>query len=222
MNYQLIIFDLDGTLLDTLEDLGEAVNQALERRGFPLHGPAEYRRMVGHGVRNLVTQALPEERQGDEGLIDECLADFKAYYTKHIAVHTRPYPGMCELLADLHGAGALLAVVSNKFQSGTEVLIRTFFPGIPFVAIFGNRPGAPLKPDPALVGEVLRLAGVERNEAVLVGDSGTDMLTARNGGIRGIAVSWGYRPMSPSPDHSVVSTADELRELFLSNNTKPK
>ena len=212
--YKLILFDLDGTLIDTLEDLGEAVNHALSQRGYPLHSVAEYRTMVGHGVRNLVRQALPEAVRSDDALVDAALADFKAYYTGHIDVHTRPYPGMQELLKDLDAAGVKMAVASNKFQSGTEQLIREFFPEIPFVSILGNREGYPLKPDPEIVGEVLRAAGIGKEDAVLVGDSGTDMQTAKNGGIGAIAVGWGYRPMTAGEEHGFAASVSELRTLL--------
>lgn len=215
MKYKVVIFDLDGTLIDSLEDLGEAVNHALAAKGFPLHTLPEYRLMVGHGVRNLVKQALPEPFQADESLVDECLAVFKSYYTAHIDVHTRPYPGMVELLGQLHGNGVLLAVASNKFQSGTEYLVSKLFPGIPFVAILGNREGFPLKPDPEIVGEVLRKAGMAKADVVLVGDSLTDMKTAENGGIRGIAVSWGYRTLQASDTLTVVSSAHELERILV-------
>ena len=223
--YGLILWDLDGTLIDTLEDLAAAVNHALGLRALPLHGLQEYRQMVGHGVRNLVAQALerslaaiPSPERASltlgEALIDAALADFKAFYTTHIDVHTRPYPGMQRLLRDLNTAGVRMAVVSNKFQSGTEQLIREFFPEIPFVAILGNREGYPLKPDPEIVGEVLRVSGVPREQAVLVGDSGTDMQTALNGGIDAIAVGWGYRPMSASDEHCFAGSITELRTLL--------
>ena len=210
MQYKVVIFDLDGTLIDSLEDLGTAVNHAMDQKGFPRHTLAEYRQMVGHGVRNLVMQALPASLQADDALVDECLGVFKAYYTAHIDVHTRPYPGMEDLLRHLHENGVLLAVASNKFQSGTEHLVAKLFPGIPFVAILGNREGYPLKPDPEIVGEVLRKAGVSRSEAVMVGDSLTDMKTAENGGIRGIAVSWGYRVLQPAPGLTIAHTSEEL------------
>ncbi len=215
MKYKVILFDLDGTLLDTLEDLAEAVNAALRKRGLPLHSTDEYRKMVGHGVRNLVTVALPEAFRADEAFIDSCLADFKAYYTEHIDVHTHPYPGIPELLSRLHESGSRIAVASNKFQEGTERLIAEFFPGIPFVAILGNRPGYPLKPDPEIVGEVLRKADASPAGAILVGDSSTDMLTARNGGIRSIAVTWGYRPMTATPEYPAVSSVKELAALLI-------
>ena len=234
---KLVLFDLDGTLIDTLEDLAEAVNHALELRGLPLHSLDEYRGMVGHGVRNLVAQALEASvaiyasanptAEGNyfsgrrpknqfpstntnltltDAYIDAALADFKEYYQAHIDVHTRPYPGIPELVADLQARGVKLAVVSNKFQEGTEYLIKHFFPGIAFVAMLGNRPGWPLKPSPEIVEDVLSRAGVAPEEALLVGDSPTDMRTAANGGIDALAVTWGYR------------TAEELepvlRELF--------
>ena len=250
---KLILWDLDGTLIDTLEDLGEAVNHALALRGLPLHTSPEYRRMVGHGVRNLVKQALeasirkmsvptPAEndfsRQGPQNqspagnseptltdaYIDAALADFKAYYSAHIDIHTRPYPGMQELLADLSAAGIKMAVTSNKFQEGTEQLIREFFPSVDFVAILGNRPGYPLKPSPEIVDEVLSRVGagavdgpaaIGKHDAILVGDSPTDMRTAANGGIDAIAVSWGYRTVEELAGNRIVHSVEELRAALI-------
>ena len=225
---KLIIFDLDGTLLDTLDDLSAAVNYAMSQRGFPQHTREEYRMMVGHGARNLMTKVLPAEHRNDEGLIDAVLADFRNYYNTHIDVFTKPFSGIPELLAELHRKGIKLAVASNKFQEGTEHLIKEFFPNITFVAILGNRPGYPLKPDPEVVGEVLRKAGLQKEkaplspgrgvggevDAVMVGDSDTDMETAANGGIRGIAVNWGYRNMKELGCFSVVDTVEELQKTL--------
>ena len=233
MKHKLVIFDLDGTLLDTLDDLCAAVNHAMQQRGFPQHTRDEYMKMVGHGAHNLMRQALPTAHKDDEALIDAVLADFRAYYTAHIDVHTKPFPGIQNLLTKLHQEGVLLAVASNKFQEGTEHLIKEFFPEIPFVAILGNRPDFPLKPDAEVVGEVLRKTGVKREEAIMVGDSDTDMETAANGGIEGIAVSWGYRNMkdlankwsalrpfdklrAQGPQRlTVVDSADELQKFLL-------
>ena len=213
MNPKLVIFDLDGTLLNTIDDLGAAVNYAMRLRGFPLHTRDEYMRMVGHGARNLMRQALPDGHKDDD-MVEAAYNDFKAYYTDHIDVHTKPFPGIQELLTKLHQEGMLLAVASNKFQEGTEHLIKEFFPNIPFVAVLGNRPNCPLKPSPEIVGEVLRKAGVRREEAVMVGDSDTDMETAANGGIKSIAVSWGYRNMKDVPGLTVVESAEELYKLI--------
>jgi phosphoglycolate phosphatase len=213
MKYKLVIFDLDGTLLDTLDDLSAAVNHAMQQRGFPLHTRDKYMKMVGHGARNLMSQALPLEHKDNEALIDAALADFRAYYNAHIDVYTKPFSGMQELIATLHQEAVMLAVASNKFQEGTEHLIKEFFPETPFVAVLGNRQGFPLKPDPEVVGEVLRKAGISRDQAVMVGDSDTDMETAANGGIQGIAVNWGYRDMS---DWHHVDNVEELQKILFS------
>ena len=210
---KLILWDLDGTLIDTLEDLAEAVNHALKLRALPLHGIDEYRKMVGHGVRNLVQQALEASGQEtNDQTVDEALADFKKYYQAHIDVHTKPYPGIPELLSELQAKGVKMGVASNKFQEGTEYLIKEFFPDIQFVAILGNRPGQPLKPDPAIVEEVLSKGNIGRDEAVMVGDSPTDMRTAANGGIGAIAVSWGYRTKDELAGNRMANTVELLRE----------
>lgn len=234
---KLILWDLDGTLIDTIKDLGAAVNHTLDLRGLPSLRLDDYRHMVGHGVRNLVQKALEEalKRSGAEGTtgledsyVDSALADFMEYYTANIDVYSRPYPGMPELLSELASAGVRMAVVSNKFQEGTEKLVRRFFPAIDFVAILGDRPGRPLKPSPEIVEEVLRRAdaGVgytrARNEAdaVLVGDSPTDVRTAANSGIDAIAVAWGYRSTeelagnAPAAPLRIAGDVYELRRML--------
>ncbi len=212
----LAIFDLDGTLIDTIEDLGTAVNHALGLRGLALHSMAEYRDMVGHGVRNLVKDALAGSlgRQPEDALVDSALADFVDYYVAHIDVHTRPYPGIQALLSKLQGKGLKLAVASNKFQEGAEKLVKEFFPDIRFVAVLGNSPELPLKPDAAVVQLVLDKAGVSREEAVFVGDSATDMKTAANGGVRSIGVSWGFRPRTDLEQSGAMDIADSAEQLF--------
>ena len=211
---KLVVFDLDGTLLNTIDDLSEAVNHAMQLRGFPLHTHDEYMMMVGNGVRNLVKRALPDNYKEDDNMVNDVLKDFKAYYTDHIDEHTQPYAGMRELLTQLHKDGVLMAVASNKFQEGTERLIKKFFPNIPFVAILGNRPGFPLKPNPEIVQEVLQKTGVRKENALMVGDSQTDMQTAQNSGIRAIAVSWGYRTMKGIDGLTVVDSAEEILNLI--------
>ena len=213
MKPKLVIFDLDGTLLDTIDDLKEAVNHAMDLRGFPTFTRDEVMAMVGHGARNLMRQALPIGHKDDD-MVDAAYNDFRAYYFNHIDIHTKPFAGIHDLLTQLHQEGMLLAVASNKFQEGTEHLIKEFFPEIPFVAVLGGRPGFPLKPDPEIVCEVLRKAGVSKEEAVMVGDSPTDMRTAANGGIRGIAVGWGYRNMKDIPSLTVVDSAEELYKVI--------
>ena len=222
MRYKLVIFDLDGTLLDTIDDLKEAVNHVMSLRGFPTFTREEVMAMVGHGARNLMRKALPDGHKDDD-MVYAAYNDFKAYYITHIDVHTKPFAGIQDLLANLHQEGVMLAVASNKFQEGTEHLIKEFFPEILFVTVLGGRPGFPLKPDPEIVNEVLRKANVDKEDAVMVGDSDTDMETAANGGIMGIAVNWGYRNMretalrqAQGPQRmKVVETAEELQQLLL-------
>ena len=209
MRYKLVIFDLDGTLLDTIDDLKEAVNHAMSLRGFPTFTRDEVMAMVGHGARNLMRKALPLGHKDDD-MVNAAYDDFKAYYITHIDVHTKPFPGIHDLLTQLHQEGVMLAVASNKFQEGTEHLIKEFFPEIPFVAVLGGRPDFPLKPDPEIVNEVLGKAGIEKEDAVMIGDSDTDMETATNGGIKGIAVNWGYRDMSSNENILVANLVEEL------------
>ena len=218
-NDLIAIFDLDGTLIDTIGDLAAAVENALSRNGFPGHSVEEYRKMVGHGIRNLVTRALPEGVS--EGTIDTVLSDFVEYYTAHIDVLSRPYPGIHQLLRKLNEAGVKIAVASNKFQAGTEMLIKRFFPDIQFVKILGNAPGLPLKPDAAVVRLAMDAAGTLR--VVLVGDSATDISTAHNAGIPAIAVSWGFRPKTElKAAEAVADSVEELSNLifeYLSGNS---
>ncbi len=195
MKWDLAVFDLDGTLIDTIQDLGAAVGAAMAANSLPSHTLAEYRRMVGHGVKNLVRTAMPEALRTDEDLFGKCLASFFDYYTSHIAVHSRPYPGIHGLLLDLRSAGTRIAVASNKFQAGTQTLISTFFPDVEFAAVLGGRDDLPLKPDAAVIDLAREMAGAgPGSRVVMVGDSATDIRTAANAGVDSIAVSWGFRP----------------------------
>ena len=219
MKYKLVIFDLDGTLIDTIADLGTATNAALAAKGLPQHEPEAFRGMVGHGVRNLVKQAMPEPMRVDDQAVDALLKIFLAYYIEHLDDRSRPYPGIPELLADLQAAGVQLGVASNKFQAGAEKLIARMFPEIAFAAVLGGRPGAPLKPDPAVVEEIRTRAGVSREETLMVGDSGADIAAAEAAGVACVAVSWGFRSreaLAAAP--RIVDSAAELRALLVTNN----
>lgn len=192
MNTRLIIFDLDGTLLDTIGDLAVACNAVLAARGLPQHTYEQYRRFVGNGIMRLVERVLPEALRTPD-TVAAVRADFVKYYTEHIDIHTVPYRGIPELLAQLVRRDVRLAVASNKFQAGTEKLIRRFFPDISFAAVLGQREGVPLKPDPTVAEEILAATGVARARTLFVGDSGVDMLTAAAAGIRSAGVTWGFR-----------------------------
>ena len=191
---KLVIFDLDGTLLNTIADLTAGVNHTLAAHDLPQHSIDEYTLMVGNGMRKLVMRALPDNLSADDAFVDSMLAEFLKYYADHIDVFTKPYPGITELIKALSTDGYHLAVASNKIQAGAEKLISEFFPGIEFVAVMGNSTQYPLKPDAALVEYIMHKAGTDRAHSIMVGDSGTDIQTARNAGIPIIAVSWGFRP----------------------------
>ena len=197
---KLVIFDLDGTLLNTIDDLGTAANHTLAELGLPQHTLDEYRLMVGNGMRKLIMRALKQ---------------FLEYYATHIDVYTKPYPGIPELINTLSTDGYLLAVASNKIQAGAEKLIAEFFPGIPFVAVMGNSPLYPLKPDAAVVEYIMQKAGTDRANTVMVGDSGTDIQTARNAGIPIIAVSWGFRPRHELTSADYIADSTDALGSFL-------
>jgi len=217
---RLVIFDLDGTLLNTIADLGNAANHTLSELGLPQHSLNEYRLMVGNGMRKLIERALPADKAADAQFVDNTLAAFLKYYAEHIDLYTKPYPGIPKLISSLFTDGFRLAVASNKIQDGAEKLIEKFFPGIDFVAVMGNSPKYPLKPDAALVEYIMQKAGTDRAHTIMVGDSGTDIQTARNAGIPVIAVSWGFRPRHEltAADHIADST-DQIQRILESRDS---
>ncbi|MBR1449740.1 MAG: HAD-IIIA family hydrolase [Prevotella sp.] len=190
--YDTYIFDLDGTLLDTLDDLMAAVNYALRQYGMPVHSRDEIRRFVGNGVRLLMVRAIPDGDRNPQ--FEQVFRTFREYYMEHSLDTTRPYDGIPELLAELKARGCRMAVVSNKFYAATQELCRHFFPDTIEVAIGEHESeGIRKKPAPDTVYEALRQLGVERANAVYVGDSDVDLQTARNAGLPCISVLWGFR-----------------------------
>lgn len=185
-----VIFDLDGTLLNTLGDLRAATNHALEVRGLPPHSMEEIRQFVGNGIRLLICRAMPEGTP--EAEIDAALDDFKAYYAAHIHDRTVPYDGIPQLLTALKKRGIQVAVLSNKIDSASQQLIEYFFPGKTDV-VFGEHVGVPRKPDPTSCRMVMQQLGVQPEQVLYVGDSGTDMQTAKNAGLYAVGVTWGFR-----------------------------
>ena len=212
MKSKLIIFDLDGTLLNTIGDLAVGCDHMLSLRGLPTHTYEQYCSFVGNGILRLVERALPEELRTEE-YVKAARKDFVEYYIDHIDLKTIPYDGMTELVEELRQSGAKLAVASNKFQAGTEKLIRKFFPEVEWVEICGNREGVPLKPDTALVDLILDKAGVEHENCYMVGDSAVDILTAQNAGIHSIGVSWGFRSREELEQAGAEQIADTVEEL---------
>lgn len=188
----LLIFDLDGTLLNTSEDLAAAANEALRVCGFAPRSTQECCQFAGNGVAKLLERALPENAQTPENLIHVQQAFF-SYYDKHLWDHTYPYEGVKDLLVALQKRGIQLAVASNKYQSATQRLIAHFFPQISFVAVLGQRDNVPTKPHPQIVQEILSLANENKENCLYVGDSEVDMQTAQNAGVKACGVTWGFR-----------------------------
>ena len=219
MRYDLVIFDLDGTLLNTIGDLAASVDYVMRSRNLPEHSDAEYRQMVGGGIKRLVERALPASLAANEAYVEECVAQFRRYYVENIDRHTHPYDGMPALLHRLQRCGVKVAVASNKFQHGTERLVAKFFSDIEFVAIEGNRDGAPLKPDPQIVRNIMDIADVPAERTIMVGDSGIDIRTAAAAGIASVGVAWGFRFAEELYDAGatkVASTISELEEILFS------
>lgn len=188
--YNTIIFDLDGTLLDTLEDLTDAVNFALEKHHLPIRTIEEIKSFVGNGVRNLMIRAIDQGEQNRE--FEQIFQDFKAYYSVHCNDKTRPYEGIMELLEELQQEGVRIAVVSNKLDSAVKELCERHFKGMIQVAI-GDRENQARKPAPDMVNAALSVLGVGREQAIYIGDSEVDIQTAQNAQIPCVSVLWGFR-----------------------------
>ena len=214
---RLVIFDLDGTLLNTIDDLGAATNHALEKAGFSSHPLAAYPAMVGNGVKKLLERALPSGMDTDEE-VERLRVFFREYYDEHCADHTKPYPGIPQLLDTLQAMGVKLAVASNKYRDAVRALIDRFFPSIEWVAVEGQKEGVPVKPDPSIVFDILSQSPTPKAEVLYVGDSGVDMETARRACVESVGVTWGFRPPSELrnayADH-VITDPDEIVTIIL-------
>ncbi len=218
MKYDTVIWDLDGTLLDTLEDLADAANAALAAFGHPARSLSEIRSMVGNGVSNLMLRALPEEHRDDHA---GALEAFRAHYGVHYADKTRPYPGIPEVLDVLRARGVAMAVVSNKLEPVTKALCSQCLGGRIGVVI-GDRPGLRRKPAPDSVFMALAQLGRDASRAVYVGDSEVDLATAHNAGLPCISVGWGFRPAQVLYDAGageIIPDADALLALLLEEGT---
>ena len=207
-----IIFDLDGTLLNTIDDLGYACNFALEKTGFPTHRIEEYPRMVGNGINNLIRRALPESERSEEN-ISRVRAHFVPYYNHHNCDYTRPYEGIPELLKSLKVQGDQLAVASNKYQAATEKIVTHFFPGI-FDVILGEREGVERKPNPQIVFDILSTLNI-KHSTLYLGDSLVDRDTAQNANVSFVACSWGFVSREALIEAGVGRIIDKPEELLL-------
>ena len=214
---KLAIFDLDGTLLNSIDDLGHAANYALEKNGYPTHSIASYPFFVGNGVRRLIERVLPEDAR-TVNIVVRLLVHFKEYYNEHNTDFTVPYQGIPELLNKLSAHGVAIAVASNKYQQATEKLINHYFPNISFVAVEGQKDNVPVKPDPSIVFEILSKAKMPKADTIYIGDSGVDMETARRACVDSVGVTWGFRPekeLIESHADNIVNSPSEIAALVL-------
>lgn len=217
MSNKLVIFDLDGTLLNTIGDLAHCCNHMLSQRGLKTHSYDEYCSFVGNGITRLVERALPEQLRTAES-IASARRDFVEYYYNNIDTHTVAYEGIESVVRRLSEAGVTLAVASNKFHNGTVRLIERFFGDYHWSAIYGNRDGFPLKPDPAIVELIVEQCNATKENTFMVGDSGVDMITANGAGIHSVGVTWGFRAREELVENSaeyIAETPEDLLKILL-------
>lgn len=214
MKKRLIIFDLDGTLINTIADLAQSTNHALNTLGYPTHDITSYRFMVGNGINKLFERALPEGEKNEANVLRVRQA-FIPYYNEHNADHSLPYPGIPQLLHTLQRQGAFLAVASNKYQAATSKLISHYFPDIHFSSVLGQRDGISVKPDPAIVFDTLQHCPVTLEEVLYVGDSGVDMQTAANAHVTACGVTWGFRPRTELEQFNPAHIVDRAEDIAL-------
>lgn len=189
--YRNVIFDLDGTLLNTIDDLAHAGNWVCRAHGWPVHTVEEYKYFVGNGISKLVSRFVPEDRRTPEQL-RQALDEFTTYYDAHKEDRTAPYPGIPQLLQELKEAGVRMAVLSNKGHELVRPLIERYFPGV-FPYVQGALDGVPTKPDPTLLHRLMAEMGAKAADTLFVGDSNVDIRTAKNGGLTSCGVLWGFR-----------------------------
>ena len=211
MKYQTYIFDLDGTLLDSLTDLEQSCNYALRTNGMPERTLEEVRMFVGNGVKKLMERAVPNGL--DNPLFDKTYQDFRQHYMIHNLDHTHPYAGIEEMLQKLIEAGRHVAVVSNKFYAATQELVAHFF-GDKITVAIGERENIRKKPAPDTVNEALRQLGVDRETAVYIGDSDVDVMTAKNSGMPCISVLWGFRSRQFLMEHGATTFVEKPSEIL--------
>lgn len=223
-NYKTIVFDLDGTLLNTLTDLMNATNYSLRKNGYPERTRDEVRRFVGNGVRNLMIQAMPDSlcpspaetgtpfgTIADQDAFDQAFADFKAYYAEHQLDNTAPYEGISEVIVTLKASGYKMAIVSNKLDEAVKNLNDQFF-GLD-VAV-GDQDGMPRKPNPDMVYLAMKELQADPESTVYVGDSEVDLVTAQNAGLNCISVTWGFRNVSTLKEAGATVLAADTKELL--------
>ncbi|MDR3302978.1 MAG: HAD family hydrolase [Treponema sp.] len=217
MKFKCVIFDLDGTLVDTIADIAASMNRALTVRGFPAVAPEAYRDMVGWGIRRLAALALPSAAREDGRLVDKVAADAAVFYAEKPLVHSKPYPGLSELIGQLRQKKIKTAVLTNKPDSVARLVVDGLFASSFFDIIQGDVPGAPRKPDPASTWEIILELGSTPRETIFVGDSEIDMETALASGCHAVAVSWGFRSrevLAKAGAERIIDLPEELLSVI--------
>lgn len=213
MHFQAVIFDLDGTLLDTLEDIASSMNSVLASLGLPVHGLDDYRLFIGDGVTMLASRALPPEKRNHD-VIADCVKSFRDYYGRNWNVNTRPYDGVQELLTSLSAEQVKMAVLSNKPHDFTQLCIHEFLPSHSFEVIFGQRRQIPSKPDPAGALEIADTLAIAPSQFLYLGDTGTDMDTAIRAGMFPVGALWGFQPLAELRKHGARAVIQQPMELM--------
>jgi len=216
MNFKAVIFDLDGTLLDTLADLSDSMNSVLERMSLPSHHVSDYKILVGRGMRNLVTCALPAEVRTEE-TINQCYEAMFEEYGRRWDKKTRPYEGIEELLNELSRKKIRMAILSNKLDALTQLIVQKYLGRWEFEAVFGEREGVPRKPDPAGLFEISGIMNISPAEIICLGDSGSDMTAALSAGMYPAGALWGFRGREELFSHGAIKVFEkpvDLLELF--------
>lgn len=213
---KLVIFDLDGTLINTIADLAHCTNHVLLQNHYPEHELSQYHYFVGNGITKLIERALPPEAR-IPSVILRIKEQFVTHYHQHKTDFSRPYPQIPEVLKELKNKGALLAVASNKYQTGTTELVEHFFGKHLFTVILGQRDQIPVKPHPAIVFDILKQTGISPSQTLYIGDSGVDMQTAKNGNITSVGVTWGFRSRQELEENGadfIIDQPQQILELF--------
>ena len=213
MQYKAAIFDLDGTLVDTLEDLAISVNEMLTSYGFPTHPLDEYRYYLGNGSKKLIERTLPKDKARDEAFVIEAMKRYQKIYEHH-RDHTGPFKGIQEVLDKLKAMGIPMGVCTNKHQQAADEIIGGMFPKGTFTTVMGDRPGLPIKPDPKKPLMMAKEYGVKPEEVAYFGDTSVDMDTAVNAGFLPIGVLWGFRPEKELLEHGAKVILAKPEELF--------
>jgi len=213
MNYKAVIFDLDGTLLDSLEDLADSMNVVLGNAGFPIHGVESYKYFVGDGMEKLVLRTLPEKHRDIE-TIKKCMEKIQEEYAKRWNIKTKPYDGIANLLDVLTEKSIHMAVLSNKPDNFTKLIVKELLPKWEFKAVYGQRESTPRKPDPTAALEIAGILGLQSREILYLGDTGTDMQTASNAGMYAVGALWGFREKEELITNGARTVIDKPLDLL--------